>query len=395
MRVLFANEKLGWFGGVEQCVADSASGLRRRGHDCILAHGPEARDADAYRSSFDRTLGARELGAEGTEARDFADIVRETRPDVIYLHKVPASLIRTDHGAAVVRMIHDHDVYCPRRHKYYAWNRQPCHARAGWRCWLDGAFLARDSETRGLRFENIREKLSAMRAHWDLERLLVGSRFMESQLRENGCPEERIRIVPPVVELDGERTPRSGSSDSGARFLYVGQLIRGKGVDALLQAMAAIRDAGIDATLTLAGDGSDRSRLESIAASRRLEPTVTFEGFVPHADLGARYAGADAVVVPSRWPEPFGLVGLEAMRHARPVVAFDSGGIGDWLESEETGILVPSGDIAGLAQALTRIAMDRTLARKLGEAGRRRYDSEFATEHLVDRLETALEEAAA
>ena len=80
-----------------------------------------------------------------------------------------------------------------------------------------------------------------------------------------------------------------------------------------------------------------------LASKLKISDRVVFTGRVDHEKLESYYAAARLVVVPSRWPEPFGMVGIEAMARGRPVVAFDTGGIGDWLEDRvKRGCLVTS-----------------------------------------------------
>jgi len=121
-----------------------------------------------------------------------------------------------------------------------------------------------------------------------------------------------------------------------------------------------------------------------------LERKVKFLDWVDHEKIGEHYATSTVVAVPSRWPEPFGMVGLEAMQHGRPVVAFDVGGISDWLEHEETGLLVPEQDVAGFARALERILTKDEFAVRLGENAYERVRERFSFERYLDQLEKHL-----
>jgi glycosyltransferase involved in cell wall biosynthesis len=95
---------------------------------------------------------------------------------------------------------------------------------------------------------------------------------------------------------------------------------------------------------------------------------------------------AQVVLVPSLWPETFGIVGIEAMAHARPVVAYDAGGIAQWLRPGETGCLVPRGDVAGMRAAVAGLIADPIRCRTLGDCGRRRVAQAFLAKHHLARL---------
>ena len=105
---------------------------------------------------------------------------------------------------------------------------------------------------------------------------------------------------------------------------------------------------------------------------------MQFLGWQAEEELNAEYQRADIVIMPSRWPEPFGMVGVEAMSFAKPVVAFDTGGgIRDWLRDQETGILVPPNDVKKMAAAINGLSSDSVLRLRMGQRGRERVSRIF------------------
>jgi len=155
-------------------------------------------------------------------------------------------------------------------------------------------------------------------------------------------------------------------------------------VDLLLRALSHV---GCDYELTVAGTGNARTRLDRLARQLGISDKVRFAGWVSPQDIGQHYAAAKVVVVPSRWPEPFGMIGLEAMHHGRPVVAFKVGGIPDWLEHGITGLLVPEQDVRAFAAALEQLLGDSQLCTKLGRQAQQRVRTRFDFEQYLDRLE--------
>lgn len=389
MRILFVSEKCGYFGGVEQNVADTADGLRGRGHACTLAYGTVTeRDADRYAALFEGCLRCPELCLQVPDRTDytFAEVLNLVIPDVIYFHKVSRlPLWGASRGVRTVRMVHDHDLCCPRRHKYFAFSGRVCHHKAGWRCWADGAFLNRDKASwTGFTLAGVGHKLKEMRRSQLLDRLLVGSRFMREELLQNGFPAEKVHILPPVVRMEG-RSPSAVPDEP--RILYVGQLVRGKGVDLFLR---AVRKMSCDFTAIIVGTGNAQEELKALCRRLGLADRVRFLGWVGHEGIGTLYSWTKVVAVPSRWPEPFGMVGIEAMRHGRAVVAFDVGGIPDWLEHGVTGLLVPEQDTAVLADSLERVLTDTERAATLGRNAYERVQARYSFEQYLDRLESHL-----
>lgn len=386
MRILFANEKLGWFGGVEQNVGDTAAGLRERGIECHLAWGEEtSREPARYAEQFASAIRCRELGA--ADGEPLAAIAARLRPDCIYLHRMAEAPERAalPAGLRVVRMVHDHDLCCPRRHKYFVHNGRICRHPAGWRCWLDLAFVAKGAG--GMEWRSLAAHRREMERNARLDGFLVGSEFMREELAMNGFQPEGIRVVPPVVRMAAAEPTDAAEAP---HVLFVGQLIRGKGVDILLRALVRLHAEGVDFAATVIGDGNARAGLEASAEARALGDRVRFLGWVPNDALGAHYASARVLAVPARWPEPFGMIGLEAMRHARPIVGFAAGGIADWLRDGTNGLLVPEADEAAFAAALRKLLADRALATRMGRAGHALAEAEYSFGRYLDRVASAL-----
>ncbi|HEX2102702.1 MAG TPA: glycosyltransferase [Solirubrobacteraceae bacterium] len=160
------------------------------------------------------------------------------------------------------------------------------------------------------------------------------------------------------------------------RVVFLGRLARSKGVDTLVAAAARLRTPG--AQVVLVGDGPARAEVE--AASRRLDVDghVHVTGFVPHHRTPAVLASADLLVLPSTYEE-LGTVLVEALQVGLPAVASNVGGIPEVVEHGRTGMLVPPGDAAALAEAIDAILGDRGLAARMGAAARERaaeYDWE-------------------
>jgi glycosyltransferase involved in cell wall biosynthesis len=121
-----------------------------------------------------------------------------------------------------------------------------------------------------------------------------------------------------------------------------------------------------------------------------LQSKVQFLDWVNHDDIPKYYMEAKVVVAPSRWPEPFTLIGQEAMRHGRPVVAFDVGGNSNWLDHEQTGLLVPEQDIPAYAAALERVLTNTAYANQLGGNAYKRVRERFSFRRYLDQVEEYL-----
>jgi glycosyltransferase involved in cell wall biosynthesis len=205
------------------------------------------------------------------------------------------------------------------------------------------------------------------------DRMVVVTTYMRDELLNNGFEANRIEIHAPVPRM-GDPNLRSSFSDRNL-IMYAGQIIRGKGVDVLLESLARL-DAKFECVIL--GDGNHRASCEKLSRDLGLSDRVTFKGFVPQEELKNYYRECSVVALSSLWPEPIATIGLEVMRYALPVVAFDAGGIKDWLIDGHNGYLVPWMDRQRYAAQLQQLLTDKPLARRLGENGLKlvseRYD---------------------
>lgn len=197
----------------------------------------------------------------------------------------------------------------------------------------------------------------------------------------------RVHLLPHGVDTERFR-PQPLPPPSPLRLLAVGRLVEKKGFEFLIQAAAKLT---FDFRLRIIGEGPLRDRLASLINSTGLQDRITLCGARTHAELPGEYADAHAVVVPSvidSTGDRDGLpnVILEAMASRRPVVASDVSAIASAIIPDETGLLVPPGNTSALAAALSRIAQEVELCRKLADRARKRAEQEFDVRNCAGRF---------
>jgi phosphatidylinositol alpha-mannosyltransferase len=195
-------------------------------------------------------------------------------------------------------------------------------------------------------------------------------------------------IVPNGIEFDAFRTPRPrpGAADAGRRHvLFVGRLEPRKGVESLVRAMARVQAEVRDARLLIVGDGPDRHRLESLAASAGTD--ARFTGYVDDDALPGYFQAADVFCSPATGGESFGVVLLEAMACGTPVVATAIQGYSELIGGTAGASLVPPGDDDALASAIVALLGDEHRRRAAADSGVERARA-FDWSAIARRLET-------
>jgi len=223
--------------------------------------------------------------------------------------------------------------------------------------------------------------------------IVVASQRMRLEYAGQVLPEEQV-VVTPVFPggLTPDAHPPTPKPQSG-RVVMLGRLTRLKGGTLLVRALAeASRALGRPLSLEVAGDGEDRQVMETWA--RRLRQNVHFVGWVDDVQREALLRKADVLAVPSIWPEPFGMVGVEAGCLGVPSVGFAVGGIPDWLEPGVSGELAPGTPptVHGLSEALVRALRDEAHLQSLREGAWRvaqRITPDFHLERLLPVLRAA------
>jgi len=366
--ILYCGEYTGFAGGIERYAFRTAQCLREAGWRVDWCGTRSARGEESFRRGFDRVFSPDDLPEEMSGCRL---AILHKLPDTEFLARLRARL-----GDRLVFLAHDHDLYCPRRHYYTPFGRINCHrAFEPIRCGLCSHLASPRNWPDGGRSRSA--LLRELRNH----HAAVLSSFMKDNLVRNGFREERIHTLPPVIEPSASFPART-EPGKDFRILFLGQLIRGKGADLLLRALADLR---IPWRATLAGDGNDRAMLENLAESLKIADRIHFTGWLD--DPGSCFADCDAAVFPSRWQEPFGLSGAEALAHGVPVVAFDVGGVREWLEDGVSGFLVPELDVAAFSAKLEELYGDPALRKRMGASGAEHMRERFSRARFLEAVE--------
>jgi len=324
-------------GGVETFVAELATWQAANGFEvAIIAGSAESEEREAWASGvhvrrlpFGPVLSAQDMERIAALGRRMTELVATEAPHVVHLHPVAAemlfmrNLLRTGAIKAVASL-----------HMDVGW--QPVGYRANLEALLAGtAAIAAVSE----------------RVLLDTK-LLFPELANKIQLVENG-----------LAWQDGPDT----ESASG-HFLYLGRLVPEKGVDVALRALSLLVEVDPTIHLTIAGDGAERPALEALTDTLRLQGSVTFLGQVERRQVPMLMARHMALLMPSRWQEPFGLVVLEAAMANRPTIVSTVGALPTLVRHAVTGLHVEPDAPEALATAMLDMTQAPEQTRKMGRA---------------------------
>jgi glycosyltransferase involved in cell wall biosynthesis len=227
-------------------------------------------------------------------------------------------------------------------------------------------------------------------------RVLAVSQYTGDMARRyHGVAKDRIMLLPnalDVEKLTAQATQQGPTQDNELSILSVGRMDASegqKGVDTVIRALAHVAPVVPNLQYWVVGEGDDLPRLRALAAEVGVSDRVSFLGTVDNSVLGQLYQRCTLFAMPSA-QEGFGIVFLEAMAFAKPVIAARAGGAPEVVEDGGTGILVEYGDVSGLSAALSRLLANPELCRAYGQAGYERLHANFTLGKFVDRLRYVL-----
>ena len=393
MRILIATAHRSLKGGVESYLRSVLPLLRERGHDLCLVC---ATTASAGRTTLDEGFDWLTVKT-ASKPETVAAEAEKWRPDVVFSHELPdaatdAALV--DRFPAVY-FAHNYAGTCQSGSKCHAFpRRQPCARRLGPAC-LGLYFLRRCGGLNPVTAVTLyRTNRRRQNLFGEYRSVLAASNHMVVELVRNGSPRKRTHLVP-LFPPDTTPDPSPPTQKPRMnRLLFVGRVTALKGWREFLAALpVASAILGRSLTLVVAGDGPDRLAFE--AEARRRKIPAEFLGWVNPERRNAEMRSADILVVPSVWPEPFGLVGIEAGCVGLPAVGFAVGGIPDWLIPGVSGELASGErpDPTDLAAAIVRALEDDSHLQKL-RIGAWQNAHQFTSNTHMNRLIPILEAAA-
>ncbi len=406
MKILHLCDHYRPLGGAEKLLFDTLRALEAAGiQNSVAMHDyPENRISGARKEYIVPGLDA-QPGSGGILSylkicfrakKRLAEIIRAEKPDVIHVHNIqnPFTFRECVKRAPVVRSIHDPRLYCFTDWRLLPGSRKICPYPLGAKCIAEGC-IGKDLLLYTLAGKRAIFKFLHYLAHRKANKLILESKAMISCILQNGYREEQAACLPnftvthELLEVE-ERNKKYGVPGENS-LVFVGRASYEKGLSYLLEAVSLLK---IPFRLYLVTGGPEMHAVSQKIKELKLEDRVTVPGILSYEETRKYYNLADVVVVPSVWLESFCLVGLEAMANAKPVVAYRTGGISDWLEDGKTGLLAGCGNVPELAEKIEALLLDKTRAAEYGRNGYNRVREFYSREVYLPRLIDIYKEAA-
>ncbi len=397
MKILLVTDWNRGQGGAENYLALLRDTLRARGEDVRLltSTAGTAGDGTAEYQAFGTSLLAAQTVlqvhnpfAATTLRRALADFQPDAALINMFAHHLSPAIVRGLAHLPTVLLVSDYKCICPLGTKLLPDNGH-CRTPPGLVCWRTGCLSAPHWLREQPRYALIRRAIKSV------TRIVACSDWVRQELARHDLHAETI-LLP--VRSPGPGFRRRPSATP--QFLFCGRFDREKGAGLLLRAFARLRHQFPAATLRLVGRGPLRPALEAEASRLGLAEAAHFCGWLEPDAVARELETAWASVVPSLWPEPFGLVAAEAIVHGVPVIASAAGGLPEIIEEGVNGLLVPPNEEHALWEKLRTVAAgglfpNGSLPPESIERAKARFSAENHADAMRRHLAAAVQEKAA
>lgn len=377
MRILLINDIARYGnGGGNRVVVETLEGLHARGHTvgCIFHSGT----AELSPGIWTRHVDDRQ--PQPTVRRAMLDAIAELQPDFIQSHSTQVLESYQDWAPRypTAQFAHDESWFCAGGNRVDR-SLTHCHRAHGIACLpLNYAIGCGGKSPVGnlKRWLRVGERIQV--GHAQKIEFQVASNFMRQGFLENGFPPERIEVIPLYASA-----PTVASATEHGLIVAPARLFFHKGIAVLLEALHTVKDTPW--RLVVPGNGPEKPHLEALAQRLGVADRLLLPGELHPDEVARWYARSQIVAFPVLRAEPFGLVGVEALAHGKPIVAFAGGAVDEWLWPGETGLKVDEKSPAALGRALRELLMDPQRCDAMGRAAQIRY-KQFTLDAYLDRL---------
>lgn len=293
-------------------------------------------------------------------------VLQKVKPHLVRVHlvsKYPASIYPALEGYTVIQTLHGPNLFCATSWGNLKIDSSDCELGIGLKCWRRGCTSFVNASLYSWLDYRLQNQIKKV-----VKLFHCPSKQIEQKANSLGYgPTVHIPLGIDQEFMDVDAACHQGPPT----LLYVGALVREKGLSILPDALQLIKQHIKNVKLILCGRGVLEDRLRKEFEARDLSEHVEFMGFVPHDGVIGHFKNAHVFLLPSIWAEQFGLVGPEALACGVPCVASHVGGIPEWLHDGKWGYLVPPRDPVLLAERIISLLKNRGLRLEFGAAGRK------------------------
>ena len=381
MKILQVNDRYFIRAGIDVFFFKLCALLKQGGIDIATV---SLEHADNLKGTVDREYFLKKHDMQ----KRFQDILCSENPDVVHFHSIHrlGRLFPFRCDIPLVVQLSDYYLLCPHSTCYTIFLKE-CRPNYPYSC-IRNACVSRRLLFPEAAIQYIATR-KFLRSRAD-KYIAISDYLARKCIDTKMCPPDKISVMYPFTFVQPHDAYRE-STEYVHTVLFVGRLVREKGIQFLIKAMAYLRQCS-NLQLKIVGEGYYAATVQRLLKKYNLiDRTVIINRWLSHAEILREIGHSSVVVVPSVWPEPFGYIGIDALAMGKPVVACSVGGIPEWLQNGDNGFLVSPKNSKGLAECIRKIITDEEMRKRYGNQGRDFVFNKFSPRIYLSQISSLYE----
>lgn len=357
MRILHLNDKVENKGGVENYISSLCDGSKEFGIFSFWMGYYNHNNVVKIKCAGN--IGLIFEGNSKDSIEYILSFYKEKKIDIIHIHSIsnPYLISKLLEIGPVVRTMHEPRMFCPGQGKFWKKSESICNVKFGLKCFIyaySKKCCNRNPRRLIKAYKNTQFEINVNDRYKFVH---VGSDYMKNEAVKAGFSNNNIKILPFFTKKINEKNIRDASNDKIISLLFIGRLSITKGVHYAINSVVDIIKKGYKVRFDIIGSGHDENYFKSKVPSK-YKSNIIFHGWKNKNYINKLLSNSYLLLFPSIYPEAFGISGIEAMMHGKPVVGFNVGGVSSWLFHDRTGFLVKPKDTEGLTKSIISLIKD-------------------------------------
>lgn len=381
MRILMINDSYLGIGGEKTYIKNLIASLRLGGHEVYFL---AITDEPEFLNKYNRIINYKfKNKLQWFIAENIINInlylkirkhIKSIKPDIIHFHNIYKStktILLASSGFAKIQTVHDFGIVCPLRSLIIEKdNYKICLGRKGLKCYKNGCLKLQSNLIDYLLLE------SSFLKKKSIKYFICPSTKLTAMAKEAGF--KKVINLPHFYNHTSKVNYQTSNN-----ILFVGRLTKEKGIDYLIRAFQIAFHKNNNLRLKIIGDGPEKENLKNLLNKLGIDKCVNLINGVDHSQIGQCYQDSFVVVIPSIWMENSPLVAYEAMAYAKPIIAYNIGGLPDLVQDGINGFLIDRFNYRAMAEKILQLANNQELCQKMGRTGKLFLTENFsAQKHL-------------
>lgn len=377
MNITHFIDDVGWKGGIETYVLNLIPRLDEKGINQSILYNSKEKDIG---------IGSHCTLYKKDKIKDIKSVLKREKTDVVHVHNIfdKSMMEEIKNEVNIVFTTHNYKLICPATNFYLKNTREICNISCSWKCFFTSAGYRCMPLRPPYIFRSYSFSKWALNNESYISHLVCPSKYAKKRHVEAGFEKSLMSVVPYFCSLCTVQEPEIPKENT---ITFMGRIRSYKGWEEFLKILSYLPK---DVKGKMIGDFNNKKtkKVKGMANKLNVSERLTLRKWVDRSNIRDVFRETSVFVFPSIWPETLGIVGIEALSSGVPVVAFDVGGVEEWLINRKTGFFAEVKDCKTAADNVLNLIHDRSKMRSIGSNGIELVESKFSIERHINKIKS-------